>query len=140
MGHRLTRFLGLLLLFQTMAVPALWTSVRASEANKAPPTVLKVDVFWSMRSPYCYIALDRILEMQKKYNVRMNLRPVWPIAIWDPEFLKGIEWRCHINRHRASFGRRMSPFMPPLPLAAIASPPRRGTGGVSSGRSDGVGR
>jgi 2-hydroxychromene-2-carboxylate isomerase len=92
MGHRLTRFLGLLLLFQTMAVPALWTSVRASEANKAPPTVLKVDVFWSMRSPYCYIALDRILEMQKKYNVRMNLRPVWPIAIWDPEFFKGIEY------------------------------------------------
>ena len=73
MGHRLTRFLGLLLLFQTMAVPALWTSVRASEANKAPPTVLEVDVFWSMRSPYCYIALDRILEMQKKYNIRMNL-------------------------------------------------------------------
>ena len=26
---------------------------------------LEVDVFWSMRSPYCYIALDRILEMQK---------------------------------------------------------------------------
>ena len=29
---------------------------------------LEVDVFWSMRSPYCYIALDRILEMQKKYK------------------------------------------------------------------------
>ena len=40
---------------------------------------LEVDVYWSMRSPYCYIALDRILEMQKKYNVKMNLRPVWRI-------------------------------------------------------------
>ena len=36
------------------------------------------------------------------------------------------------------FSRRMPPFMPPLPLAAIAPSPRRGTGGVSSGRSDGV--
>jgi len=27
-----------------------------------------VPVFWSMRSPYCYISLDRCLAYQKKYN------------------------------------------------------------------------
>ncbi len=32
--------------------------------------------------------------------------------------------RCHINRCRASFGRRILWFMRPLPLAAIAPSPR----------------
>jgi 2-hydroxychromene-2-carboxylate isomerase len=51
---------------------------------------LIVDVFWSMRSPYCYLALDRILEMQSIYNVQMNFRPVYPIAIRDTAFFTGI--------------------------------------------------
>jgi len=49
---------------------------------------LNVDVFWSMRSPYCYIALDRILEMRQKYHVNVNLRIVYPIAIKDPGWFK----------------------------------------------------
>ena len=68
-------------------------------ANLTADAPLVVDVFWSMRSPYCYIALDRILEMQKQYNVEMSLRPVWPIAIWDPDFFKGIK----LMEYRASY-------------------------------------
>ena len=41
-----------------------------------------------MRSPYCYLALDRILEIQRSYDVEVNLRVVYPIAIRDPEFFK----------------------------------------------------
>ena len=51
---------------------------------------LAVDVFWSMRSPYCYLALDRVLDMQRKYDVQMNFRPVYPIAIRDTAFFTGI--------------------------------------------------
>jgi 2-hydroxychromene-2-carboxylate isomerase len=81
---------------------------------------LEVDVYWSMRSPYCYIALDRILEMQKKYNVRMNLRPVWPIAIWDPEFFKGLKFMKYrvpyqdIDTARSAFFNDM-PYAYPTP-------------------------
>jgi 2-hydroxychromene-2-carboxylate isomerase len=49
---------------------------------------LEVDVFWSMRSPYCYISLDRCLEIPEKYNVKLNLRIVYPIAIHDPSFFE----------------------------------------------------
>ena len=28
-----------------------------------------VDVFWSMRSPFCYLALDRLLEMERNFEV-----------------------------------------------------------------------
>jgi 2-hydroxychromene-2-carboxylate isomerase len=39
------------------------------------------DVFWSMRSPYCYMALDRCLKLQRKYHLNLHFNPVWPIAI-----------------------------------------------------------
>jgi len=45
---------------------------------------LDVDVFWSMRSPYCYIALDRCLEIPKRYNVNLNLKVVYPDAMKNP--------------------------------------------------------
>lgn len=44
---------------------------------------LDVDVFWSMRSPYCYISLDHCLEYQKQYHLNLNLKIVYPIAIKD---------------------------------------------------------
>ena len=43
-----------------------------------------VNVFWSMRSPYCYVSLDRCIAMQKKYKMQLDLRPVWPLAFWNP--------------------------------------------------------
>ena len=49
---------------------------------------LKFDIYWSMRSPYCYLALDRIIEIQRRYDVEVNLRIVYPIAIRDPDFFK----------------------------------------------------
>jgi len=87
-------------------------------AQEAKPLI--VDVFWSMRSPYCYIALDRILEMRKKYNVQMNFRPVWPIAIWDPEFFKGIKFMKYrvpyqdLDTARSAFFNNM-PYAYPTP-------------------------
>jgi 2-hydroxychromene-2-carboxylate isomerase len=41
-----------------------------------------------MRSPYCYLALDRILDIRRNYDVDINLRIVYPIAIRDPEFFR----------------------------------------------------
>jgi 2-hydroxychromene-2-carboxylate isomerase len=49
---------------------------------------LTFDLFWSMRSPYSYLALNRIIEIQRNYEVEVNLRVVYPIAIRDPEFFK----------------------------------------------------
>ena len=51
-----------------------------------------VDVFWSMRSPYCYISLDRVLAIREAYDVEVRFRPIWPIAIKDPNFFKGIKY------------------------------------------------
>lgn len=46
-----------------------------------------VDVYWSFRSPYSYLATPGMLEIQENYNVDVNLRVVLPIAVRSPETL-----------------------------------------------------
>lgn len=47
-----------------------------------------VDLFWSFRSPYSYLALPRICEIRNTYDVTVNVRPVYPIAVRNPGFFK----------------------------------------------------
>ncbi|QEY31003.1 hypothetical protein EVJ50_00770 [Synechococcus sp. RSCCF101] len=42
---------------------------------------LEVDVYWSMRSPYSYLALQRLVYLNSNYNVNVNIRPVLPVAV-----------------------------------------------------------
>lgn len=49
---------------------------------------LSFDLFWSFRSPYCYLALDRILDMHRDLDVGVHVRPLYPIAIRKPDFFK----------------------------------------------------
>jgi 2-hydroxychromene-2-carboxylate isomerase len=42
---------------------------------------LKTDVYWSMRSPYSYLAMDRLLWLQSNYNVDLTIRFVMPVAV-----------------------------------------------------------
>ena len=48
-------------------------------------TNLELDVYWSMDCQFCYIALNRCLEMQSKYNLDLNLHVVYPNVITDPD-------------------------------------------------------
>lgn len=47
---------------------------------------LEIDVFWSFRSPWSYLATPRLRAYQEDYQLRVNFRPVYPIAIRTPEF------------------------------------------------------
>lgn len=47
---------------------------------------LEIDVFWSFRSPWSYLATPRLRQWQDSYRLRVNFRPVYPIAIRTPEF------------------------------------------------------
>lgn len=40
-----------------------------------------VDVFWSFRSPYSYIATPDLLKLRDDFDVGVRLRPVLPIAV-----------------------------------------------------------
>ncbi|MFQ5973291.1 MAG: 2-hydroxychromene-2-carboxylate isomerase [Alphaproteobacteria bacterium] len=52
--------------------------------------LLRVDWFWSFRSPYCYLATGRIVALAANYDLAVSVRPVLPLAIRAPEFFRNI--------------------------------------------------
>lgn len=45
-----------------------------------------VDVFFSYRSPYSYLAMGRLAAWHREGGVEIRIRPVLPLAIRTPEF------------------------------------------------------
>jgi len=52
------------------------------------PDSLQIDVFWSFRSPWSYLATPRLRQWQREYDLEVRFRPVYPIAIRTPEFFE----------------------------------------------------
>lgn len=48
---------------------------------------LNADLYFSFRSPYSYLAIGRYRELSETHTVDIALRPVYPIAIRDPDIL-----------------------------------------------------
>ncbi len=61
---------------------------------------LSVDYFWSVRSPYSYLASARAVEIAEDYDLDVVSRPVQPAAIRTPEFFDGINpmWPAYLLR------------------------------------------
>jgi 2-hydroxychromene-2-carboxylate isomerase len=49
---------------------------------------LRADLFFSFRSPYSYLAIGRYRAMTEAYDLEIALRPVYPLAIRQPDFFK----------------------------------------------------
>lgn len=52
---------------------------------------LEIDVFWSFRSPWSYLATKRLRQWQEQYQLQVNFRPVYPIAVRTPEFFHSVD-------------------------------------------------
>ena len=50
---------------------------------------MKIDLYFSYRSPYSYLILPRMLELKEKYDIDINFKIVYPIAIRMPEWFEG---------------------------------------------------
>ena len=79
---------------------------------------LAADLFFSFRSPYSYLAIGRYRELAEAHNLEIALRPVYPLAIRQPDFFE----RNHPNWLRYTFLDMMRvaqfhgiPFGPPRP-------------------------
>ena len=46
-----------------------------------------VDIFWSFRSPYSYLATPDMLALKRDFEIAISFRPVLPIAVRDPDIL-----------------------------------------------------
>jgi 2-hydroxychromene-2-carboxylate isomerase len=76
------------------------------------------DLYFSFRSPYSYLAIGRYRDMAEEWDVDIALRPVYPLAIREPDFFE----RSHPNWLRYTFTDMFRvaqfhgiPFGPPKP-------------------------
>jgi|TARA_B110000259_G_scaffold139630_1_gene157241 2-hydroxychromene-2-carboxylate isomerase len=76
---------------------------------------MKIDFYFSFRSPYSYLILPRIIDLKKDYEIEINFKLVYPLAIREPEFFKGkniftyfiaktIDMRRVAKKHNMKFG------------------------------------
>ncbi len=61
---------------------------------------LSYDLYWSFRSPYSYMVVPRLLELEAARDVVCNVRPVYPLAVRTPEFFDGRDplWTSYLMR------------------------------------------
>lgn len=48
----------------------------------------RLDIYWSFRSPYSHLAIDRLIEIAKGYGVETHFRPVRPLAMRESDFFE----------------------------------------------------
>lgn len=49
-----------------------------------------VDLYWSFRSPYCYLASDRIAQLMARFDIDLSVRPILPLALREPDYFEGL--------------------------------------------------
>ena len=54
---------------------------------------LRAELYWSFRSPYSWLAIDRYRAMTEAWDLEIDLKPVYPLAIRQPDFFE----RNHAN-------------------------------------------
>ncbi|MFN5781098.1 MAG: 2-hydroxychromene-2-carboxylate isomerase [Novosphingobium sp.] len=59
-----------------------------------------VDLYWSFRSPYSYIVVPKLIELERDWDARVNVRPVLPIAVRQPDFFAQADplWFSYLMR------------------------------------------
>lgn len=79
---------------------------------------LSVDVFWSFRSPYSYLATPPLRAIHDEYDLALNFRPVRPLAVRDAGFFERVHpnWPMYVVRDVFRLAQMAGlPFAPPRP-------------------------
>ena len=87
-------------------------------AAGVPFSAATYDLFWSFRSPYSYLVTPRLLELERDFDVRANVRPVYPIAVRIEGFFKSVnpQWWSYLRRDVARTAEMLGlPYAPPNP-------------------------
>ena len=61
---------------------------------------LTYDLFWSFRSPYSYLITPRLTDLERDYDVKAVVRPVYPIAVRIKGFFKQVnpQWPPYLMK------------------------------------------
>jgi len=84
-----------------------------------------VDLFWSFRSPYSYLALHHVRKLAAANEVRWNVRIVRPLAIRTPDFFRRMDplWRPYLLIDTKRISEQLGmPFARPTPDPVTQDP------------------
>jgi 2-hydroxychromene-2-carboxylate isomerase len=79
---------------------------------------LQVDLFWSFRSPYSYLALPKAMRLVAEFDLDVRARPVYPLAVRSPDFFKRTDplFASYVRRDSLRVAEREGiPFRFPRP-------------------------
>ncbi len=89
---------------------------------------LSANLYFSFRSPYSYLAVGRYRTMAEEYDFDIALRPVWPLAIREPDFFERNHpnWMAYTLRDMMRVAQFHDiPFGPPRPDPIVQDPATR---------------
>ncbi len=89
---------------------------------------LSIDVFWSFRSPYSYLATPRLVAMAREYDLTVNVRPVYPLAVRTGEFFANVHplWIPYLLRDTIRLAEMLGlPYRWPRPDPVKVDPATR---------------
>jgi 2-hydroxychromene-2-carboxylate isomerase len=89
---------------------------------------LKIDLFWSFRSPYSYLATPRLVEMQRTWDLMINVRPVYPLAVRSGQFFQQVNpmWIPYLMRDTYRLSQMLGmPYRWPRPDPVVIEPSTR---------------
>jgi 2-hydroxychromene-2-carboxylate isomerase len=89
---------------------------------------LSIDVFWSFRSPYSYLATPRLVAMAREYDLDVRVRPVYPLAVRSGAFFKQVNplWIPYLMRDTYRVAEMQGlPYRWPRPDPVVVDPDTR---------------
>ena len=86
---------------KVMPRPKAWDDINTPlTAAVTAANPLEVQLCTSYRSPYAYLGMDRYAALEQDYNVKIDVKYVFPIAIRDPSFFaKASDYRYLYDPH-----------------------------------------
>jgi 2-hydroxychromene-2-carboxylate isomerase len=90
--------------------------------------MLSFDLFWSFRSPYSYLATPRLVEMERDYDLGINVRPVYPLAVRQGDFFEKQNplWIPYLMRDTMRIAEQLGlPYRWPRPDPVVVDPMTR---------------
>ncbi len=98
---------------------------------------LSVEVHWSFRSPYSYLATPRLLQLEGECDLVFDIRPVLPLAIRSEDFFDRVNplWPPYLMRDTKRIADSLGlPFRWPNPCPVVQTR-EEGTGSPFSDRT-----
>lgn len=89
---------------------------------------LSIDLFWSFRSPYSYLATPRLVTMEREYDLSIQVRPVYPLAVRAGEFFRQVNplWIPYLMRDTYRLSQMLGmPYRWPRPDPVVVDPTTR---------------